>query len=119
MEPTERVLTKLAIRDDALMQSIFSGSDESSVALSSLDAKTHALVRVAALIALDAALPSYLWAVEHAHGAGATDDEIVGCLVAIMPAVGAARAVSAAPRIGLALGYDVAEALEEPGALLS
>ena len=30
-----------------------------------------------------------------------------------MPVVGVARIVSAAPKLGLALGYDVAHALEE------
>ena len=29
-----------------------------------------------------------------------------------MPAIGVARVVSAAPKLGLALGYDVADALE-------
>jgi 4-carboxymuconolactone decarboxylase len=44
--------------------------------------------------------------------AGATYDEIVGTLIAVMPIVGVARVVAAAPNLGLALGYDVGEALE-------
>jgi hypothetical protein len=39
-------------------------------------------------------------------------DEIVGTLIAVIPIVGVARVVSAAPNLALALGYDVAEALE-------
>jgi hypothetical protein len=39
-------------------------------------------------------------------------DEIVGTLIAVLPIVGAARVVSAAPSLGLAIGYDVGEALE-------
>jgi alkylhydroperoxidase/carboxymuconolactone decarboxylase family protein YurZ len=50
--------------------------------------------------------------VEAAFRAGASYDEIVGVLVAVLPIVGIARAVSAAPNLGLALGYDVSEALE-------
>ncbi len=119
MESAEQILTKFAIRDDALIQRVLAGQDESSVALSALDARTHALVRVAALIALDAATPSYMWAIESAHEAGASDHEIVGCLVAVLPAAGATRVVSAAPKIGLVLGYDVGQALEDPGALLA
>jgi hypothetical protein len=37
----------------------------------------------------------------------------VGALIAVMPVVGVARVVSAAPNLGLALGYDVGAALEE------
>ena len=44
--------------------------------------------------------------VELATAAGATDDEIVGVLLAIAPAVGNARVVGVAPSLGLALGYD-------------
>ena len=65
-----------------------------------------------ALIALDAAPPSYMSAVERGLEAGASYDEIVGTLIAVIPIVGIARVVSAAPNLALALGYDVAEALE-------
>lgn len=119
MESTECMLAKLAIRDDAFIQSILAGNDESSITLSELDPKTHALARVAALIALDAPTPSYMWAVESAREAGATDREIVGSLVAVLPAVGATRVVAAAPKLGLALGYDVGQALEDAGALFA
>jgi hypothetical protein len=36
----------------------------------------------------------------------------VGVLIAMLPVVGVARVVTAAPNLGLALGYDVGEALE-------
>ena len=68
---------------------------------------------IGALIAVDAPAPSYLEAVEAARASGASDREIVGCLLAVLPELGAARAISAAPKLGLALGYDVAAALEE------
>ena len=64
------------------------------------------------LVAVDAGMPSYLSAVEAALGAGASPDEIVGALVAVTPIAGAPRVVAAAPRLGLALGYDVPAALE-------
>jgi hypothetical protein len=48
---------------------------------------------------------------------GATSDEIVGCLIAVLSVVGVARVVSAAPKVGLALGYDVESALELLGPL--
>ena len=74
---------------------------------SSLDAPTFALARVAALIATEAALASYQWAVESALAAGASVREIVDVLVAVAPVVGLARVTSAAPELALALGYDV------------
>jgi hypothetical protein len=69
-------------------------------------------VRVAAIIAVDAAPSSFQQAVTHALAAGATIDEIVATLEAVTPVVGAARVVSSAPKVALALGYDVEQALE-------
>ena len=51
-------------------------------------------------------------AVQAGLDAGATYDEIVGTLIAVMPIVGIARVVAAAPNLALAVGYDVSEALE-------
>ena len=111
VEPYERILCKLSIRDDAYLDSLL-GDDESSLEASALDERTHALVRLGALIVLDAAVPSYLEAAGRAARCGASADEIVGTLIAVLPAAGVARVVSAAPRLGLALGFDVAAALE-------
>ena len=44
---------------------------------------------------------------DRAIEAGATEEEIVGVLVAVAPAVGLARVVSTAPRLALAIGYDI------------
>lgn len=110
----EETLRKLAIRDDVYIDRVL-GDDRRNLDESGLDAKTHALVRIAGLIAIDAAPPSYMWAVESALAYGATSEEIVGVLIAVMPAVGSGRVVSAAPRLSLALGYDVAAGLEEFG----
>jgi 4-carboxymuconolactone decarboxylase len=108
----EDTLLKLAIRDDAFVDRILTRERE-NVPTSGLDPRTHALVRVGALIAIDAAPPSYMDTIEAGLASGATPDEIVGALVAVMPAIGVARVVSAAPKLGLALGYDVSQALEE------
>jgi 4-carboxymuconolactone decarboxylase len=114
VEDHEETLRKLAIRDDAYIDRVL-GDDRKNLDESGLDEKTHALVRVAGLIAIDAAPPSYMWTVESALAYGATNEEIVGVLIAVMPAVGSGRVVSAAPRLSLALGYDVAAGLEEFG----
>jgi len=44
--------------------------------------------------------------------AGASHEEIVGTLIAVLPTVGVGRVVTAAPNLGLAMGYDVTDALE-------
>ena len=111
MADHEDLLIRLAIRDGATVDPLVA-DDARNAAASHLDAKTHALARVAALVAIDAATPSYLDPVDDARDAGATDDEIVGTLVALLPIVGAPRIVSAAPKLGLALGLDVGQALE-------
>jgi alkylhydroperoxidase/carboxymuconolactone decarboxylase family protein YurZ len=85
-----------------------------TVPASELDPKTHALVRLAAALAIDAAPSSYQSNVEVALASGASIDEIVGTLIAVAPTVGLARVVSAAPELALALGYDVDAALETP-----
>jgi len=69
--------------------------------------KLHLLVRLGALLALGAATASLRTTVEHAREAGATEAEIVGVLIAIAPAVGLARVVSTAPKLALAIGYDI------------
>lgn len=114
MEDHEATLRKLAIRDDRFIEKVLA-CEQTNEGASALDARQHALVRIAGLIALDAAPPSYMASVEAGLAAGLSREEIVGTLVALMPVVGVARVVSAAPKLGLALGYDVAHALEEFG----
>jgi 4-carboxymuconolactone decarboxylase len=104
-------LRKLALRDDRYIDALLS-DDRASVSVSGIDPRALALLRIAALIAIDAAPPSYMSAVEAGLDAGASYDEVVGTLIAVMPIVGVARVVSAAPNLGLALGYDVSAALE-------
>jgi alkylhydroperoxidase/carboxymuconolactone decarboxylase family protein YurZ len=108
----EDTLLRLAIREDAYVDAVLA-SEAANLAASHQDAKTHALVRLAALVSVDATTPSYLASVDAARGSGATDEEIVGTLVALIPVVGVARVVSAAPKLGLALGFDLTSALED------
>jgi 4-carboxymuconolactone decarboxylase len=104
------ILRKLALRDDALVESILDRDEASE--LSGLDGKTWALVRLGALIAVDAAPASYLEAVDAARTAGATDDVNDRSLVSVVTLIGVPRAVSAAPKLSLAVGYDVDAGLE-------
>jgi 4-carboxymuconolactone decarboxylase len=112
MDDFQVTLRRLTVRDDRFVNELLS-SDETCAESSHLDAKTHALVRIGALIALDAAPQSYAACAEAARHAGASEEEIVGALVAALPIVGTPRIVSAAPKLGLALGYDLDAALED------
>jgi alkylhydroperoxidase/carboxymuconolactone decarboxylase family protein YurZ len=98
----ERLLCRLSLHDEQSVRAALADPD-----LPGLDAKAQALVGLGALLSADAATVSVRMMVEVAYGAGATEDEIVGVLLAIAPAVGHARTVAVAPRLALALGYDV------------
>jgi 4-carboxymuconolactone decarboxylase len=106
-----RQLALLALRDETYF-TLIAEDERGNAAAAGLDAKTCALVRLAALVVLDGAVPSYLHAVDKALAAGATLSEIVGVSIAVIPVTGSDRAVTAAPKIGLALGYDVEADLE-------
>ena len=111
MEDYKVTLRRLALRDDRYIDGLLR-EERGSTVLSGLAPREHALARVASLIAVDAAPPSFMSAITAALDAGLTEEEIVGTLIAVMPIVGVARVVSAAPNLALALGYDVAEAFE-------
>ena len=77
-----------------------------------LDPKTLELVRLAALVAVGGAVPSYGAQTDSAVSAGATAAEIVDVLVGVIPIVGLPCVVAAAPKLALALGYDLEDAVE-------
>jgi hypothetical protein len=65
------------------------------------------LVRVAALVAVDAPPASYLLNIGAAGEVGVTSDQITGVLAAVAPIVGTTRVVSAAGKMVRALGAAV------------
>jgi 4-carboxymuconolactone decarboxylase len=104
VDRVERLLRRLALSDERSLRLAL--ADPGTVAPGDLDAKTQALIRLASLLSVGAATVSLRWTVDVAYAAGATDDEILGVLLAIAPAVGHARVVGVAPSLGRALGYD-------------
>ncbi len=102
-------LRRLAINDARLVDEEVAGDPDSST----LDQKTLALVRLAALITVGGAIPSYGAQADAALDAGATTAEIVDVLVGVVPIVGLPRVVAAAPRLAMALGFDTDDALED------
>ena len=111
MQDFQVTLCKLAVRDERYIAGLLQ-EDRASPTLAGLDDRSHALIRISALITLNAAPVAYMDSVNAALRAGASHEEIVGALIAVLPTVGVARVVTAAPSLGLALGYDVADALE-------
>ena len=93
MDYIER-LRRLAINDTRLAEP---GAGGTAVASGELDPKTQTLVRLAALVAVGGAVPSYGEHADAAVSAGATAAEIVDVLVSVVPIVGLPRAVAAAP----------------------
>jgi len=82
-----------------------------SVAASSLDPETLMLVRIAALVAVDASTFSYMMNLEVAGDLGVEPERVQGVLAAIAPIVGTARVAAATGRIvkGLAIEIEIAE----------
>jgi 4-carboxymuconolactone decarboxylase len=74
---------------------------------SGLDPRSFAMVKIAALVAMDAPPASYLWQVGEALDAGVTPRDIVGILAAIAPQVGIPRVLAAAPEIMLSLDLEL------------
>jgi alkylhydroperoxidase/carboxymuconolactone decarboxylase family protein YurZ len=75
-----------------------------------LDASSLLMVRIAALVAVDAPATSYVMHIGPAAEAGLTIEQVQDVLVAVAPIVGAPRVLGAAQNIFEALGLAVAVA---------
>ena len=107
----QETLRRLAIFDEEFAES---GFRPGLAGTSALDAKTVALLRVAASVATGSSAVCLEWSTARALAAGASKDEIADVLLAIAPVAGLGRVVSAAPGVATALEYDIDAALEEP-----
>jgi len=107
----QETLRRLAIFDERL---VGAGSRPGPAETPVLDAKTTALLQVAASVAIGSSAVCLQWSTTRALAAGATKDEIADVLLVIAAVAGLGRVVSAAPDVATALEYDVDAALEEP-----
>ena len=109
-EPPEDLLRRLTTGDESAIRTVLALTPELAEDSDRIDAqlvpRIRKLVRLAALVALDAPTVSLRWAAEQASCTGADDDEIAAVLVTVGSDVGLARVVAAAPRLALAIGYD-------------
>jgi alkylhydroperoxidase/carboxymuconolactone decarboxylase family protein YurZ len=84
-----------------------------SMEASGLDARSLMLVRIAALVAVDAPPASYLLNLGVADAAGVDGETVRDVLAAVAPIVGTARVASAVGNIVRALGFAELAAEEE------
>src|ERR1700761_3059737 len=103
---THQTLTGVATGDTSLLDEVL-GLREAQMESIGLDARTFALVKIAALIALDAPPASYAWQIANALEEGVTGDDLIGVLRAIAPQVGGPRVVAAAPELMVAMGLPL------------
>jgi 4-carboxymuconolactone decarboxylase len=96
---------------DTPVLALLAGMTADSIEASSLDPETLMLVRIAALVAMDAPPVSYLLNLEVAGEMEIDPEQIRGVLAAVAPIVGTPRVVGAAGKIVRALG--IALELEE------
>src|SRR5262245_34194107 len=105
----------MAEQDETPVLDLIASMTADSIEASSLDAETLMLVRIAALVAVDAPPASYLMTLGAASEVGVDEDQIRGVLAAVAPIVGTPRTVSAAGNIARALGIalEIAELEKE------
>jgi alkylhydroperoxidase/carboxymuconolactone decarboxylase family protein YurZ len=105
-EATHETLKGISGGDLDLLETAV-GLRDTQLGNTGLDARTFALVKIAALIALDAPPASYAWQITNALADGASAEDILGVLRAVAPQVGGPRVVAAAPEVILALGLSL------------
>jgi alkylhydroperoxidase/carboxymuconolactone decarboxylase family protein YurZ len=109
---SEHLLRGLAASDASSLRSVLAASPATTwlsptATEHTLPPATCSLVHLAALLAAGGSTTSLRWAVELALAAGVRDEEIVEVLATVAGVVGSAKVVAAAPRLALAIGYDI------------
>ena len=106
----------MALEDsDSPILSLLASMNLAGIEASSLDAQTMMLVRLAALVAVDAPPISYVLNLQMAGDVDVTAEEVEGMLAAIAPIVGSARVAAAAGNVVRALGLEIALAELDEG----
>ena len=92
---------------DSPILDLLASMNRAGIEASTLDAQSLMLVRLAALVAVDAPPVSYMLNVEMASDVNVDGEQIEGMLAAIAPIVGSARVASAAGKMVRALGLEL------------
>ena len=86
---------------------LLAGMNAASIEAAGLDAESLMLVRIAALVAMDAPPASYLINLSAAGEIDVDEEQVRGVLMAVAPIVGTARVASAMGKIVRALGLAI------------
>ena len=113
--PSQSALSDVARGDAPVLERLIAMNLD-SMEHSQLDPRTYFLVRIAALVAMDAAPVSYVVNLGLAAEVGVTLEDAQGALIAIAPVVGSARVAAAAGNVLRAFG--LAEMMEEASGTL-
>jgi 4-carboxymuconolactone decarboxylase len=99
---------------DRLRRLAFNLAADASPPEISLDPRALALVRLGAVVAVGGgSVATYGALADEALDAGASVGDVVDVLLGVLPLVGTARVVAAAPALALALGHDTADMLPQ------
>jgi 4-carboxymuconolactone decarboxylase len=114
LAPDER-RPAMAAESDTPILDLLAKMTADSLEATTLDGQTTMVVRIAALVAIDAPPASYLLNMGVAGESGVDADMVQGILAAVAPIVGTSRVVSAAGKMVRALGLklDLAELADE------
>jgi alkylhydroperoxidase/carboxymuconolactone decarboxylase family protein YurZ len=94
-------------KSDTPVLDLLASMTEDSIEASSLDAETLMLVRVAALVAVDAPAASYLLNLGAASELEIDAEQVRGVLAAVAPIVGTPRTVAAMGKMARALAFEL------------
>ena len=92
---------------DSPILDLLATMNRAGIEASKLDPQSLMLVRLAALVAVDAPPVSYMLNLEMAGEVDLDSEQIEGMLAAIAPIVGSARVASAAGKMVRALGLEI------------
>lgn len=104
------MLVRLAAADEHALSIVLHPTPEFGAGADrprALERRTRVLVRLAALLALNASTTSLRWAVELALGTGLADETVAAVLASAANSAGAAVTSSCAPRLAMALDLDL------------
>lgn len=108
-EPSQslELLRRLASHDEGSLRTVLQLTPGGELDhLCALDRRTRMLVRLGALLAIDAATSSLCWAVELASTSGAGDDVMAAVLLSAGGTAGSAQLVASASRLVEALELE-------------
>jgi hypothetical protein len=109
MNDRETMLRRMSLSDPRLLTG--PPMPPSGWGTATLDPRWQTLVRLGALLATEPTSAALQQVVDEALELNITRDELVQALVCLLPTVGLRQAAMVAPRLALAIGYDVEEAM--------